>query len=460
VSSIAVPGGTGSGAAPRRPVAPGNHQLRSTVAVGLIGLGAIPVVGLWWKDTPAFSGLGPWLTNAGRVTGLLAGYGLAIALILMSRAPLLERGLGADTLARWHSQAGRYVVSLIAAHTALIIWGYSVTAHDSLTAQTGTLLTSYPDVLMATVAGAMLVSIGVISARKARAKLRYETWYYLHLYTYLAVALSFSHEFATGADFTSSRPARILWSALYLAAIGLVVGYRIVTPVRDALRHRLRVNEIRRESADTVSIHVGGRRLADLQAQPGHFFRWRFITRDHWWQSHPYSLSAVPDERSLRITVKGLGDHSQALQRIEVGTRVIAEGPYGALTAARRRRRKILLLAGGVGITPLRALFEALPGRGGDVTLIVRANDADDVVFRHELDAIAARRNARVHYMLGPPGAANDPLVGHRLREVVPDVDRHDVYVCGPPGFMAAAERSLRACRVPRRCIHREYFSF
>jgi ferredoxin-NADP reductase len=226
------------------------------------------------------------------------------------------------------------------------------------------------------------------------------------------------------------------------------------------MRHRLRVTDVRRESADTVSIHVGGRRLADLQAEPGHFFRWRFVTRDHWWQSHPYSLSAVPDHRSLRITVKDLGDHSQALQRLEVGTRVIAEGPYGALTAGRRRRRKILLLAGGVGITPLRALFETLPGRGGDVTLIVRANDDGDLVFRDELDSIATRRDARVHYLIGPPGAVTDPLVGHRLRDVVPDVARRDVYVCGPTGFMVAAERSLRTCGVPRRCIHREYFSF
>jgi predicted ferric reductase len=351
-------------------------------------------------------------------------------------------------------------VSLIIAHALLITWGYAVAAHTNPASEAGTLLTSYPDVLMATVAGLMLVGIGIISARKARARLRYETWYYLHLYTYLAAALAFSHQFATGADFVSNVPARLLWAGLYLAAVSLVVVFRIAVPVRAALRHRLRVAEVRRESADTVSITVTGDDLDDLHAEPGQFFRWRFLTRELWWQSNPYSLSAAPTWHSLRITVKDLGDHSGSLRHLKVGTRVVAEGPYGALTARRRRRRKVLLLAGGVGITPLRALFESMPAQPGDLTLVVRANHDDDVLLRHELDEIAARTEARVHYLVGPPGSSSDPFVGSRLIKLVPHLAHHDVYLCGPPGFMTVAERRLRTCGVPRRYIHREYFSF
>lgn len=108
----------------------------------------------------------------------------------------------------------------------------------------------------------------------------------------------------------------------------------------------------------------------------------------------PYSLSAAPAGNTLRITVKDLGGHSGALGRLRLGTRVYAEGPYGALTAARRRQRKVLLIAGGIGITPLRALFEELPG---DVTLLYRARQDADVAFRQELGAIAARHGARLN---------------------------------------------------------------
>jgi predicted ferric reductase len=441
-------------------LARGNHHLRAAIVLAVIGAGALAVIELWWHDTLAFSGAGPWLTNAGRITGLLAGYAVAILLVLMSRAPFLERGLGTATLTRWHAMGGRYTVSLVVAHAVLITWGYAVSAHTNVISQTDSLLMSYPDVLMATVAGLLFVAVGVVSARKARARIGYETWYYLHLYTYLAVALAFSHQFSTGADFATNPTARLLWSALYLGAAGLVVSYRFVAPIRAALRHDMRVTDVRRESADTVSITIGGEQLDELDAESGHFFRWRFLTRDDWWQSHPYSLSAPPDRRSLRITVKDLGDHSRQLQHVRIGTRVVAEGPYGALTARKRRRRKVLLIAGGVGITPLRALFESLPARHGDLTLIVRANSDEDIVFRDELDAIAERQGAQLHYLVGPPGAESDPFVGSRLRRLVPDLSRHDVYLCGPPAFMIVATERLRACGVPARYLHREHFAF
>ena len=166
--------------------------------LALIGAGALGAVALWWVGVGSIGGFGDWLTNAGRVTGLLAGYGVVVLVALMARIPPLERGIGADRLARWHATGGRYTVGLVIAHGLLITWGYAVTAHTNVTSQTKTLLMSYPDVLAATVAGLLLVGVGIESARAARKRMRYETWYYLHFYTYLAVALAFSHQFATG----------------------------------------------------------------------------------------------------------------------------------------------------------------------------------------------------------------------------------------------------------------------
>jgi ferredoxin-NADP reductase len=214
------------------------------------------------------------------------------------------------------------------------------------------------------------------------------------------------------------------------------------------------------EAPGIFSIHITGSHLRELDAEAGQFFRWRFMTRDGWWQSHPYSLSAPPAEDLLRITFKVLGDHSEDLQHIRKGTRVFAEGPYGALTQSRRTRRKVLFLAGGIGVTPLRALFETLPAGKNDLTLIYRANTELDVVFRTELDAIARVRKARVHYLVGPPGSESDPFVGRRLAALVPGIREHDVYLCGPPRMMDAARNALRRVDVPRRHIHTESFEF
>jgi predicted ferric reductase len=445
----------------RRSTPPSAIRLRPNAVLAVLAFGAALVILLWWQNTPpTIRSSGDRLTNAGRITGLLAGYVIIVLLLLMARVPALERGLGADRLARWHSMGGRYTVSLSVAHTLLIIWGYAITAHQSVLPQTGALLTQYPDVLMATVALGLLLVVAGVSMRAARTRMRYETWYYLHFYTYLAIALAFSHEFATGAEFISNQAARVLWSALYLGVGLVLLWYRFVVPIRAALRHRMVVAAVVTEAPGIVSIHVTGHHLDDLRAEPGQFFRWRFLTRDSWWQSHPYSLSAPPSDGLLRITVKDLGDHSQTLRHLRPGSRVFAEGPYGALTQRRRTRRKVLFLAGGIGITPLRTLFETLPAEPGELTLLYRASTAVDIVFRRELDAIAAWRGARVVYLTGPPGGEGDPFTGRRLATVLPDVSEHDVYLCGPPRMMDAARAALRRVGVHRRQIHTESFEF
>ncbi|MGX7678407.1 ferredoxin reductase family protein [Jatrophihabitans sp. DSM 45814] len=431
------------------------------VALTLIAVGAAAVTFLWWHDTFAIHGLGDWLTNAGRLTGLWAGYAIVVLLALMARVPALDRGVGADRLARWHAMGGRYTVCLSVAHTLLIIWGYSVTAHTNVVHQTSTLITSYPDVLMATVGLGLLIAVGVSSARAARRKLRYETWHFIHLYTYLAIALIFSHQFSTGADFISNAPARWLWSAMYLVVGALLVWYRLLVPVYGAVKYPMRVAGVTRENADTVSVYVTGPSIARLRAESGQFFRWRFLTRELWWAANPYSLSAAPRPDLLRVTVKVGGDHSRSLLTLAPGTRVFAEGPYGGLTADRRRRRKVLLIAGGVGITPLRALFESLPGRPGDITLLYRARTEQDLVLRGEIEAIANHRGSRVHYLMGPSGSnRRDQLSPDRLSHLVPDLRDHDVYLCGPETMMATTRRALMKAGVPRRRIHHESFSF
>jgi predicted ferric reductase len=431
--------------------------VRPGALLAIIGAGAAAVLVLWWRSTLAVSGLGGWLTGAGEILGLLAGYGVVVLVLLMARVAPIERGVGADRLARWHAMGGRYVIGLITAHALLIIWGYAVSDQTGLVHETFTLLTTYPDVLMATVAWFILLGVGIASARAARKRLRYETWYYLHLYTYLALALAFSHQFAVGSAFVGDLAARFWWSALYLVVAALVLWYRIVVPLRAVGRHGFRVAGVRQEASLTVSIYVKGRRLRELQAEPGQFFRWRFLARGMWWQSHPYSLSAVPSDDLMRITVREVGDNSNMLRSLRPGTRVIAEGPFGAFTPT-RTGRSVLLLAGGVGITPLRAMFAALTGK---ITLIYRASSWQDIVFRPELDAIAAAKDATVHYVVGArTDLGVDPLSASELRRLAPGLHRMDVYLCGPPGMTGTAVAALTEAGVPRRRIHYESFEF
>ncbi|ATZ28642.1 Stearoyl-CoA 9-desaturase electron transfer partner [Streptomyces lavendulae subsp. lavendulae] len=418
--------------------------------------GAAGVLGLWWANTTSVVGAAGWFTGAGRITGLLAGYVCAVVVVLMARVPWLDRTVGSDRLARWHAAGGRYAISLVLAHTLLIIWGYALTGHAGPVDETVGLVLHYPEMLGATAAWFLFLLTAVVSARAARRRLSYETWQFLHLATYAAIYLAFGHQLADGADFVGNRTAQALWYAMYLSAAGLVVWFRFLAPVRSARRHRLTVAQVRREGPDVVSVHLTGDRLDELAALPGQFFRWRFLARGLWWTASPYSLSAPPHPRSLRITVKALGSHSAALTRLAPGTRVWAEGPYGALTARNTRADRTLLLAGGIGITPLRALFETLPG---DLILIYWARTPADLVLRGELDAIAAARGARVYYSVDEPDGHALPLTAPCLTALVPDLGRRDVYLCGPPGMTRAAGATLREAGVAPRRIHQESFA-
>jgi ferredoxin-NADP reductase len=245
---------------------------------------------------------------------------------------------------------------------------------------------------------------------------------------------------------------------LYLATLALVLGFRVVVPIADAFRYRLRVAEVVAETPGVVSLRVTGRNLGRLRARAGQFFLWRFLTRGRWWTAHPFSLSEAPDGRSLRITVKALGDHTSRLSAIKPGTRVVAEGPFGVFTSALRRREKVLLVAGGIGITPVRALLEDLHG---DVAVVYRVATEEELVFLDELEALSEQRGAKLHVVVGDHAApGGDRLLSlEHLRGLVPDVRQREVFLCGPPRMTDAVEHTLRRAHVPRRHIHVERFA-
>ena len=399
-----------------------------------------------------------WLTGAGRIAGLLAGYACAVLVALMARVPVLERRVGSDRVARWHAAAGRWTVCLVAAHAVAVLAGYAAQDHRGVAGEAVDVVFHYPDMLIGTAGGVLLIAVGVVSARAVRRRVSYETWYHLHLLTYLAVFLAFFHQVSLGAQFAGDATARVVWCLLYGGAGALVAWYRVWTPVRLNRRHRLRVAAVVPEAPGVCSVVIHGERLAELGAEPGQFMRWRFLSGRLAGTSAPYSLSAPPRDDALRITVKAVGGHSAAVAGLRPGTRVWAEGPYGALTARRRARHKVVLIAGGVGVTPLGALFESLPARPGDLTLLYRAREAEDLALWPELTAIAEARGARVLPLLSGADATRGVLTPDGLRALLPDIAAHDAYLCGPPGLMADAHAALRSAGVPGRRIHHESF--
>jgi ferredoxin-NADP reductase len=221
---------------------------------------------------------------------------------------------------------------------------------------------------------------------------------------------------------------------------------------------RMRVEGLQLEGPNVISIRMTGRRLDRLHAQAGQFFLWRFLAWNRFWEAHPFSLSAAPDGKALRITVKNLGDFTSQIGGLKAGTLVIPEGPFGQFTEVVRRRERVALIAGGIGITPVRALLEHM---SGDIVAVYRVLHEEDVIFRAELDQIARARDIQIHYVVGDhrePGGERLMAPEH-LKELIPDISSRDVYVCGPPAMADFIQRNVRHAGVPHHHIHLERFA-
>ncbi|MFI0240340.1 ferric reductase-like transmembrane domain-containing protein [Streptomyces sp. NPDC016845] len=390
----------------------------------------------------------------GRLTGLYSALIMAFQLVLVARLPWLDRRIGMDRLTGWHRWTGFALLWSLLAHVVFISFGYADGAGVGPVTELVDLAETTEGVLRAVVALGLILVIGAVSARWARRRLAYETWHFIHLYTYVAVVLAFTHQVAVGTTFTSSSAATAYWYALWGVALGAVLVGRVVLPLWRNQRHQFRVSAVVPESDNVVSVHVTGRDLDQLPAQAGQFFLWRFLTRGRWWQANPFSLSAAPDGRGLRLTAKAVGEGSANLRHLKPGTRVFAEGPYGAFTALHRTRSESLLIAGGVGVTPIRALLEDLDGH---TVVIYRVAAERDAVLHDELRDLALAKGAELHLVTGPP--VPDRLAPRELARLVPDLADRDVFLCGPPPMMHAVLRTLGDLGVPKQQIHFERFS-
>ena len=422
----------------------------------VVAANAVAVVGLWWRqggisEIHDTAGL---LTSLGRVTGMLGALLALVQLLLLARVPVLDE-VALDRVNGWHRWNGIACIALLVAHTVLITAGYALA--DGVTAgrEIGDLLDSYSGVLIATIGLALLLAAAVTSGMAVRRRLGRRAWHAIHLTVYPAVALAFSHQLATGHEFQRQPVARAYWWALYGVVVVAIVAVRVVRPVvRSLAVHRLHVAGVDAAAPGAVTIDVGGRDLDGLGARAGQYFHWRFLAPGHRLRARPLSLSSAPDGRRLRVTVRERPGESGApsLATLPVGTRVIAEGPAGGLTSIARRRPRLVLIAAGPGIAPARALLEATPGGPGDVTVVCAAV-REDVPFGADLDALARRRGAELHWL-----APGDRLSAERLRTLVPDVAVRDVFVSGPTAMVQTARAALREAGVPARQISSEGF--
>ena len=423
-----------------------------TVAVGVVALNVLIVQVLCVTSN---AGKNDVLTVA-KYFGLHAALIMMVQLLLVARIPWLDRRLGMDRLTAWHRWVGFALLWTVVTHATLVVVGYATLSSTTLLA-TWLSLAGVRASLLGMAAATVIVVVAVVSTRYARRRLPYERWHAVHFGLYAAITLALLHQLLEGSTFAASPWAKAYWWTLWAVVLGALLVGRVILPLRRNARHRFRVAAVVPESDSATSVYVEGRDLDRLPARAGQFCIWRFPDHSGWFQANPFSLSAAPDGRYLRLTAKAVGTTSAGLRTLRVGGRVFVEGPYGAFTGVAQQTDATLLIAGGIGVTPIRALLEEVQG---PTVVLYRVSDTADAPLLRELHELARMRGARLHVFAGrsngtPPVRPFDPP---NLLSLVPDIRDRDVYVCGPSAMTEAVLLSARTLGVPNAQIHAERF--
>ncbi|GAA4179908.1 ferredoxin reductase family protein [Gryllotalpicola koreensis] len=420
--------------------------------------GAVAVVALWWPTAVVTASAPALATAIAELAGMIGSYLVCVQLLLIARVPWLERLIGLDRLVGWHTVVGAATLFLVLAHVCFMTLSQWITSgHGPIGAYLG-LFDLYPDMLTATVGTAVLLLAGLLSAQALRRLLPYELWYWTHVTTYIAIFLTFLHQISAGPVFAGHPFTRGLWIAMYVATAACIVFWRVATPLMRFAEHRFEVVSVVPESARLTSVWIRSRRPDLLSVRPGQFMLFRFLAWGHLLSAHPYSISNVPADGLLRITVADLGDHSGRLRALRPGTKVLLEGPFGGFFGRRRRAGAVLLIAGGAGIGPIRGLAEQFARLGRSVVVIYRASRPEDLAFYDEFTSLPS---IQVITLVGRRDELGfDPLDAESLGFYVPDAAQREAFVCGPPAMIEKTAESLKALGVPERRVQFEELSF
>ncbi|OGV37149.1 MAG: hypothetical protein A2X48_04880 [Lentisphaerae bacterium GWF2_49_21] len=400
----------------------------------------------------------------GRLAGLLAVLLILFQLMLIGRVKWLEQTFGLDRMANLHHFIGFGIVVFLVAHPLLVTMGHSMQAGTGFLDQYIDFCRNWEDVLAAVIGIAIMAVAIFFSILVLKKWVKYEVWYYSHLPFYVAILLAFGHQFEVGSDFTGNRYFAGYWYAIYAFTFANLIHYRFLRPVIFYLRHRFKIEKIVQESGDVTSVYIEGRNMEFFPVEAGQFMIVRFWTKGFRWEAHPFSMSFCPDGKRIRLSIKALGDFTRRIPRLKPGTPVFIDGPHGVFISSRCKTSKVLLVAGGIGITPIRALSEEMSAKKLDVILIYANRNRAAIVFEKELDDLVKASEGRlkvIHILSEDPewNGEKGRLDMGKIQRLVPDFLERDIYLCGPPLMMKIMLKTFAGIKVPKSSIHFEKFA-
>ena len=379
---------------------------------------------------------------------------IGIQFVLIARFRPLTYPYGIDVVLKYHRQIALVALGFIVLHPALIL-----IEHPARVALLNPLGGTW-----ASKAG--LVALAATAVWRERLTIGYETWRVTHTALGIAALVFAQVHVSLAGLYVNTLWKQVLWVASSLLLVGLVAHLRLVQPWRQR-RRPWRVVGVRDEGGGTVDIDIEAVGHDGLTFEPGQFAWLKVGDSPYTVEEHPYSFASSAEEPGqLSFGVSALGDFSERLQTLDVGTTVYLDGPHGAFSIDRAQAPGYVLIAGGVGITPMMSFLHTMADRGDPrpVMLLYSEEAEGDLAYSEEIEALKERLDLETVFVLDDPPSdwtgEEGRITGELLERRLPkERFRRRVFVCGPPPMMVAVEEALLALDVPQSHIHIEKFA-
>lgn len=189
--------------------------------------------------------------------------------------------------------------------------------------------------------------------------------------------------------------------------------------------------------------------------EAGQFAHLEFDHRETHYKKH-FTLSNSPKREGVEIsTIVSDSGYKKALDALPTDAPVVLSDAMGAFTLGERKSDFIAFLAGGIGITPVRAILEDLADQANppNLTMALFYSNRDEgrIAFRDELDALAESLDLSVVHTLTdldedqPGGWENETgyIDAAMLDFHLTNPHTYTFYVSGPPAFNDAMQKVL-----------------
>lgn len=436
-------------------------RIQRSLILGIVAAVIIIMLSGWWLGTGQdLSSHATRLIAIGRLAGIIATISVLLELLVMSRAPFIERNFDLEEINEFHRYNGYTMTYALIVHIVFLVMGYGITSHLGWWPQFLQFNTTFEDVLKATIGSAVFFTVAITSLHAMRKRLPYEVWYFMHIVVYGGVLLAFGHQINSGGDIITQNWMKAVWIGAYAVVFGLVAYYRFGRHIILFFRHNFRVTRVVQEAPNIYSVYVTGKHIPNYTYQAGQYAHWRFLSKALFLESHPFSFSSVPETNELRFTFKANGDYTKQLIDVLPCTAVLIDGPRGSFTPDRAKKHNVLMIAGGIGVAPFIPTAKELLRTGKTVQILYSVTNQEDIAFKRELNQlkdIAKENFAIATHVSSERSRLNETTLSRYIGNYG---DELSVYVCGPDAMTSAVKNMLPRLGVNKKHIIAERFMF